>query len=187
MGGSLGRKASAFFLCGLAASVLAASFAVRNLATWPTRLAYPGEEAYEGTPLAEILQLQQGVPIYAPPRAEGFADVAYGPLYYFLGSRVVTPYSPSYLGLRLLSVLGTLGCAAACGLLAFWLTRSWLAASLGPLVFLSYAMVTRYAILALSDGVALFLFFCGFLLAYRFRASPALLLAAGPMLPGFLL
>jgi len=178
------RLRTSFFL-GLVAVLVATLFAARNLATWPPRLAYPGEEAYEGTPLAEVVQLQQGVPIYAPPRGEGFADVAYGPLYYFLGSHVVDSQSPSYLGLRLLSVLATLGCAAGCGLLAFWLTRSWLAASLGPSVFLSYAMVTRYGILALSDGVALFLFFCGFLVAYRFRARRALLFAAPLMLLGF--
>jgi hypothetical protein len=180
-----GAKGSASFLCGLAAFVLAGSFAAQNLATWPARLRYPGEESFEGTPLAEMLHLRQGVPIYARPTAEGFNAATYGPLYYLLGSRLVNPDNPSYLPLRLLSVLGTLGCAAGCGLLAFWLTRSLLAAFLSPLVFLSFAMVTRYAIQALSDGVALLLFFSGFLVAYRFQGKRGLLLAAPVMILGF--
>jgi hypothetical protein len=183
--GGLGGKASASFVCGLAGFVLAASFATRNLATWPARIAYPGEESYEGTPLAEMVRLRQGDPIYASPSPEGFAAATYGPFYYLLGSRLINRGSPSYLPLRLLSVLGTLGCAAGCGLLAFWLTRSYLAAFLSPLVFLSYAMVTRYGVQAPPDGAALLLFFGGFLVAYRFRASRAVLLAAPLMLLGF--
>ena len=172
-----GQK-TASFLCGVAAFVLAGSFAARNLTTWPARIGYPGEESYEGTPLAEMLRLGQGVPIYAPPSPEGFAAATYGPLYYLLGSRLVSHDQPSYLPLRLLSVLGTLGCAAGCGLLALWLTRSYLATFLGPLAFLAYAMVTHYGVQALPDSVALLLFFSGFLVAYRFQASRSLLPAA---------
>lgn len=133
----------------------------------------------------EIARLGQGVPIYAPPSNEGFAGATYGPLYYLLGSRLVNPKRPSYLPLRLLSALGILGCAAGCGLLAFWLSRSHLAACLSPLIFLSYGVVTYHGVSALSDNVALFLFFSGFLVAYRFRNRSAILLAAPVMALGF--
>jgi hypothetical protein len=143
----------------LVAFLLAGFFSARNLATWPTRIRYPGEESYEGSAMVEIARLAQAVPIYAPPSSEGFAGATYGPLYYLAGARLVNPKRPSYLPLRLLSALGILGCAAGCGLLAFRLSRSHLAASLSPLIFLSYGIVTFHGVSALSDSVALFLFF----------------------------
>lgn len=170
---------------GLAAFLLAGFFVVRNLSTWRTRLIYPGDESYEGCALAEIVRLQQGAPIYAPPTDNAFAGATYGPLYYLLGSRLVNPGSPSYLPLRILSVLAILGIAACCSLLAFWITRSRLAAFLSPLVFLSYGVVTYHGISALSDSVALLLFFSGFLVAYKFRNSSALLFAPPLMCLGF--
>ena len=123
--------------------------------------------------------------MYAPPSDEGFAGATYGPLYYLLGSRLVDPANPSYLPLRILSALAILGIAICCILLTFWATRSRLAACLSPLMFLSYGVVTYHGISALSDSVALLLFFSGFLVAYRFRNSSILLLAAPLMCLGF--
>jgi hypothetical protein len=176
------RRALAF---ALAAFLLAGFFAVRNLTSWHARITYPGEESYEGCALAEIVRLAQGVHIYSPPSDEGFAGATYGPLYYLVGSRLVSPGSPSYFPLRLLSALAILGCAAGCGLLAYWITRNRLAAFLSPLVFLSYGVVTFHGVSALSDSVALLFFFSGFLVAYRYRYSRALLLSAPLMCLGF--
>ncbi|HXH49224.1 MAG TPA: hypothetical protein VNM47_07745 [Terriglobia bacterium] len=180
------RKSSrAVYFCILAAFLLAGFFAIRNLSSWHTRITYPGEESYEGCALAEIARLGQGIPIYAPPSDEGFAGATYGPLYYLVGSWLINPASPSYTPLRLLSALAILGCAAGCGLLAFWITRSQLTAYLSPLVFLSYGIVSFHGVSALSDSVALLLFFAGFLVAYRFRNSEGILLAAPLMCLGF--
>jgi hypothetical protein len=179
------RLNNSVFLYGLAAFLLTGFFVARNLATWPARLSYPGDESYEGVALAEVLHLRQGVPIYAPAAVNGFDAATYGPLFYLLGEYLIDPSNLSYFPLRLLSVLGIFGCAFCCGLLAFWLTQSYLAAFLSPLVFLSYGMVTGHAIQALSDGVALFLSFAGFLVAYRLRAGRAILLAAPLMVLGF--
>lgn len=165
--------------------LLAGFFAARNLATWPARIDYPGEQSYEGCALVEAARLGQGVPIYAPPSDEGFAGATYGPLYYLVTSRLVSPKQPSYLYPRLLSALAIIGCAAGCGLLAFWLSRSRLAALLSPLLFLSYGVVTFHGVSALSDNVALLLFFSGFLVAYRFQNSAYTLLAAPLMSLGF--
>jgi len=114
----------------IAAFLFAGFFAVRNIATWPPRLVYPGEESYEGYPLADIVHLLQGVPIYAPGAETGFSGGIYGPLYYLAGSRLVNPERPAYFPLRVLSMLGLLGCAACCGVLAYWLSRSYSAALL---------------------------------------------------------
>jgi hypothetical protein len=179
------KSSRAALVCVLTAFLLAGFCSVRNLASWHKRITYPGEESYEGCALAEIARLGQGVPIYSPPSDEGFAGATYGPLYYLVGSRLINPASPSYTPLRLLSALAILGCATGCGLLALWITRNRLAALLSPLVFLSYGVVTFHGVSALSDSVALFLFFAGFLVAYRFRNSRAVLLAAPLMCLGF--
>jgi hypothetical protein len=182
---ALKKSSRGALACVLAAFLLAGFFAVRNLSTWRTRMTYPGNESYEGCALAEAVRLAQGVPIYAPPSDKGFAGATYGPLYYLVGSRLVNPDNPSYFPLRLLSALAILGLAFCCSLLAFWVTRSRMAAALSPLVFMSYGVVTFHGISALSDSVALLFFFSGFLVAYRFRNSKALLLSAPLMCLGF--
>ena len=177
----------AFVLFAISVFLVPIFFTSRNLSTWPTRLRYTGEESYEGVALAEMTRLGHGEPIYASGAADRFDAATYGPLYYLLGKRIISLQNPSYFPLRLLSMVGMLGCAASCGLLAFWLTRSYLAAFLSPLVFLSYGMVTDHGLQALSDGAALLLFFTGFLVAYRFRDSRAVLLAVPIMILGFYL
>ena len=180
--GSLFRTS---LLYTVSAFLLAGFFAVRNVSSWPARISYPGEESYEGCALAEMVRLTERVPIYAAPSTEGFAGATYGPLYFLAGSRLINPSKPSYFPLRLVSAAAIVGCAAGCGLLAFWLTGSRLAVALSPLVFLSYGIVTFHGVSGLSDSVALFLSFSGFLVAYRFRNSRAVLLAVPLMVLGF--
>ncbi|MGA2630151.1 MAG: hypothetical protein ABSG54_08030 [Terriglobia bacterium] len=166
--------------------LLVGIFAVRYLATWPILLRYPGEEnRSEGIALAEMVRLRRGFAVYAPASAESFQAANYGPLYFLVGARLVDPQEPTYLPLRLLSMLATLGCAAGCGALAFWVSRRPLAACLGPLLFLSYAFVTRHGLSARSDLGALFLWFSGFLVACRLQESRKLLWAVPLMVAGF--
>jgi hypothetical protein len=170
---------------GFLVLLLAGTFAAWHVSDWPVKLRYPGEQDFaEGVPLAEMVHLRQGVPIYAPPSPERFDAAIYGPLYFLLGSRLVNPDEPAYLPLRVLSLLGTVGCAAGSGLLAFWLTRSYFAAGLAPLIFLSYGFVNSHGLSARPSLVALFLFFSGFLIAYRFKGSRALLAAVPLMILG---
>lgn len=182
---AFGSKFNATLLYTISAFLLAGFFAVRNVSSWPARIAYPGEESYEGAALAETARLGLGIPIYSPPSPQGFAGATYGPLFFLVGSRLIDPKNPSYFPLRLLSALAILGCAAGCGLLAFWLTRSYVAACLSPLVFLAYGIVTFHGVAALSDNAALLLFFSGFLVAYRFRNSGAILFAVPLIVLGF--
>ncbi len=166
--------------------LLAGGFAGRQLATWPTRLLYPGEvNRTEGQRAAEMLHLAQGIAIYASPSPERFDAAIYGPLYYLLGARIVKPGDHLYLPLRIVSLLGTLGCALGCGLLAFWLGRSYLAAVLAPLFFLGYGFVSWYGISEHCDLVAVLLAFTGFLIAYQSPEKKALLLAGLFMLLSF--
>ena len=131
-------KSRVLVLSAVAVFLIPFVFAARNLSTWPARLRYSGEESYEGVALAEMTRLARGEPIYARGAADRFDAAAYGPLYYLLGKHLLSFVNPSYFPLRLLSVVGMLGCAAGCGILAFWLSQSYVALFLGPIVFLSY-------------------------------------------------
>jgi hypothetical protein len=174
-------------LLGVAALALAGFFAGLQISTWPVRLRYPGElNDIEGMRLVEMLHLRRGVPIYALPSAERFDASIYGPLYYLLGARLIDPAAPGYLPIRLLSLFSTLGLAAGCGVLAFWLARRAFAAALAPLLFLSYGFVTRHGLSARSDVAAGLLAFLGFLLAFRFQRDRRILLAIPFMLLSFL-
>lgn len=185
MATGLSGKVNAALLFTVSAFLLAGFFAVRNVSSWPARITYPGDEGYEGVALAEIIHLRQGVPIYAAGAKDGFDAATYGPLYYLTGEILVNPANPSYVPLRVLSALAILGCAASCGLLAFWLTGSLFAALLSPLLFFAYGMATAHGIQGLSDGVSLFLYFSGFLVAYRFRNSRGILLSVPIIILGF--
>jgi hypothetical protein len=182
---SMRRKPGGSILFISVVFLLVGFFAWRNLSTWPAIINYPDDESYEGVVLATMIHLRQGVPIYAPGATGHFDGATYGPLYYLLGERLVNPQSPSYLPLRLLSAFAILGCAVCCGLLAFWLTGRPLAGWLSWFVFVSYGMVTGHGLLALSDSVALLLAFSGFLVAYRWRNSGAVLFAAPLMVLSF--
>ncbi len=182
---STAKSRKGILLAGVAL-LLAATFAGRQISSWPARLRYPGEQNFvEGMRLAEMQHLRQGVPIYAPASAERFDASIYGPVYYLIGSQMIDPDRPAYLPLRLLSMLATLGCAGGAGLLAFWLSRSFLAALLAPLIFLAYGFVTAHGLSARSDLVALLLSLGGFLIAFRFQDRPLFLVSVPLMLLGF--
>jgi hypothetical protein len=173
------------FKLGSLTLLLVGAFAAWNLSSWPTRLRYPGEIVQvEGMRLAEMQHLIRGVPVYAPATPERFDAMIYGPLYYLFGAQLINPEKPAYFPLRLLCLFATLGCAAGVALLAFWLSRSYFAAALAPLLFLSYGFVSLHGVSARSDMMAVFLVYAGFLVAYRFIAGRHLLWAAPIMLVG---
>jgi len=169
-----------------ALALLASGFAAaRQVAPWPARLRYPGElDPVEGRELADMVLLGKGGPVYAPASPERFNAAGYGPLFYLLGSRLIDPQNPAYPPLRMLSTLAALGLAAGCGLLAFWLARSFLAAVIAALIFFAYKFATMFGVVVHSDTVALLLWFGGFLVAYRFRASRKILWAVPLMTLG---
>ena len=157
-----------------------------NISSWPTRLRYPGEIALvEGMRLAEMQHLRQGIAVYAPATPERFDAMIYGPLYYLLGAQLIDPARPAYFPLRVLCLIATLGCATGAALLAFWLSRSYFAATLAPLLFLSYGFVSLHGLSARSDMMGVLLAYSGFLVAYRFRDSGRLMFATPLLLASF--
>ena len=169
------------------ALALVAYFAIVQLANWPARLRYPGEEdAVEGTQLSEMVHLRRGVHIYRVPSDGEFDGAIYGPLCYLLGATVINPGQPAYAPLRVLSLLATFGMAIAAGWLALKLTPSKSAGLLSALLLLGSAFSGRYGISARADMVALLLAFIGFLVFYSFRDSRrALIISAALMLLSF--
>lgn len=169
------------------ALVLCGTFAILQLSKWPNRLRYPGEEdAAEGTQLTEMVHLRRGVHIYRMPSAGEFDGAVYGPLCYLLGSAVINSDHPSYLPLRLLSLVATLGLSAAAAFFVLSVTKSRLGAVTASLLLLGSAYIGRYGISARADMVALLLAFSGFLVFFRYRDSqPALAVSACLMLLSF--
>jgi len=169
------------------ALAIVAYFAIVQLANWPQRLRYPGEEdAVEGTQLSEMVHLRRGVHIYRFPSNGEFDGAIYGPLCYLLGAAVTNPNQPAYAPLRILSLAATLGLAAVSGLLAFTLTGRKIAGALSVLLLFATAFIGRYGISARADMVGLLLAFAGFLVFYRFRDSKrALILSAVLLLFSF--
>jgi hypothetical protein len=175
------RRASAVLALAL---LLVSYFGLIHMSTWPSRLRYPGEEdAAEGTQLAEMVHLRQGIQIYRLPSKGSFDGAIYGPLSYLLGAAIIDPNHPAYAPLRLLSLAATLGVTVASAVFAFKLAGSKSAGILAALMLLSMAFIARYGISARADMVALLLAFAGFLIFYSFRESRrALILSAVLML-----
>lgn len=156
-----------------------------NISTWPSRLRYPGElDGIEGMRLAEMQHLRQGVPVYAPASAEHFDAMIYGPIYYWLGARLIDPKNPAYRPLRIVSFIAMLGCAGGASLLTLWLSRSRWAALLAALVFFSYSFVSLKGFSVRCDMAGLMLVFWGFLVAYKFRTRRLLLCSVSLILLG---
>lgn len=177
------RKTTALSVAVLA---LPALFVLLHLSGLPAKLRYPGELNFvEGMPLAEMVHLREGVPIYAAVGAEGYDATNFGPFYYLLGARFVDPERPAYLALRVLSLVGTLATALFAAWMAFRLARSRLAAAMAGLLFMSYGFVFRHGISARSDTLALAIVFAGFAVAHRYRESRSIHWAVPLMVVGF--
>src|SRR5713101_5317694 len=140
------------WLMPLVALAIVTYFATIQLANWPERLRYPGEEdAVEGTQLSEMVHLRRGVHIYRLPSDGEFDGVIYGPLCYLLGATVINPNQPAYAPLRVLSLLATVGLAIASALLAFRLTRRKIAGAMAVFLLCGSAFIGRYGISARAD------------------------------------
>jgi hypothetical protein len=170
-----------------AALLLVSYFALLQISRWPARLEYPGEEdAAEGTQLAEMVHLRQGIQIYRVPSQGEFDSAIYGPLSYLVGAAVINPGRPSYLPLRLLSLGATIALILLGAVFVSKLTRQKMAGVMAAGILLSTAFIGRYGVSARSDMVALLLAFSGFVVFYSARQSRrAIVLAAVLMLLSF--
>jgi hypothetical protein len=179
---SLARHRRIVFTC--AAFLLVGTSAAWNIKSWPTRLRYPGDSKahIDGMRIAELQHFRQGIPVYAPSSVGRFDAMIYGPLYYLFASRFVNRDTTNYFPLRILGLVGTIGIAAGCAVLAYWMTSSAGAAGFAILYYLSWSIVSLYGVSVRADVDALFLNNMGFLIAYRFRNEPRIVWAAPVML-----
>jgi hypothetical protein len=77
-----------------------------------SRLDYPfALEQLEGNSLVEVHRILAGQPLYPAPTA-GYVPDGYPPLYFYASAAVARVLGPSYLSLRLLSLLSSLACFA---------------------------------------------------------------------------
>jgi hypothetical protein len=89
-----------------------------------TRLGYPGHlEILEGNSLVEVHRILAGQQLYAAPSASYVAD-GYTPLYFAVSAAAASVLGPSYLPLRLVSLIASLACFAILGRLVQRETRS---------------------------------------------------------------
>jgi hypothetical protein len=169
------------------ALLLVGYFAILQISHWPQRLEYPGEEdAAEGTQLAEMVHLRQGIHIYRVPSQGEFDSAIYGPLSYLVGAAVINPSRPTYLPLRLLSLGATIALIVLGAVFVSKLTRQKMGGVLAAAILLSTAFISRYGVSARADMVALLLAFSGFVVFYNARESQrALVFAAVLMLLSF--
>jgi dolichyl-phosphate-mannose-protein mannosyltransferase len=82
------------------------------------RLGYPFHlEILEGNSLIEVRRILAGQPLYPPPSASYVPD-GYPPLYFAVSAAAASVLGPSYLTLRLVSLVASLACFAILGRLA---------------------------------------------------------------------
>jgi hypothetical protein len=89
-----------------------------------TRLGYPGPlEILEGNSLIEVHRILAGQQLYAEPSANYVPD-GYPPLYFAVSAAAASVLGPSYLALRLVSLVASLACFVILGRLVQRETRS---------------------------------------------------------------
>jgi Dolichyl-phosphate-mannose-protein mannosyltransferase len=108
-------KLSAAGAARLAAALAGAAAIITVLVIAVCRLAYPfNVEWLEGNSLVEVHRILAGQPVYAAPTAQYVPD-GYPPLYFAVSAAAASVLGPSYLPLRLVSLLSSLACFALLG------------------------------------------------------------------------
>ena len=147
-----------------------------------TRLRFPGPlEILEGNSLVEVHRLLTGQQLYAEPSASYVPD-GYTPLYFAVSAAVASVLGPSYLSLRLVSLVASLACFVILGRLVQRETRSRTAglAAAGLLAATYFATDTWFDV-GRVDSLFLALSIAG-LYAVRWASSTRGAIAAGLLL-----
>src|SRR6201997_5215975 len=149
--------------------VLAALLGLAAIGTYVavalTRLTYPLVlEVLESNSLVEVHRILAGQPLYAAPSASYVPD-GYPPLYFAVSAAAASVLGPSYLPLRLVSLVSSLACfailarlaqretgsraagLAAAGLLAatYFATATWFDVARVDSLFLAFSIAGLYA------------------------------------------
>ena len=108
---SHGGVLNAVLVCGAAAYV--AAFAVTGIA----RAIYPYTlDGLEPGALQQVRRILTGQPVYVPPQLE-YVPMIYGPAYYYVAAGIGALFGSDLIGIRLASLLASLGSAALIALL----------------------------------------------------------------------
>jgi hypothetical protein len=168
--------------------LIALSLAAAYLVIAVQRVLYPFDlDLVEEGMVMQALRVAGRQPVFLPPNAE-FVPQVYMPLYTWLGGLVLRLTGPSYLPLRLLSLIATLGTAAV----IFFVARReagdrWLAVTCASLYLAGYRIVGGWYDLARVDSLFVALAVAGVALAiYHHRSTWGLAGAAVLMCLSFL-
>lgn len=107
----------------------------------------------EGLLLYQAMRIADGTFLYQPITEMPFLVDNYPPVYPALSAMWIWITGPSLFGLRLLSILATLGTAALIGFWVYLQTRNQLGALVGGLVYLGFYHVYQWGALARVDAV----------------------------------
>lgn len=141
-------------LVSMAAAYLTGAFLYVTL----KRMAYPfGLEWLEGASLIQVQRLLTGHPLYARPSLDYIALI-YPPLYFYASALLARLIGLSFLPLRLVSWLSTLGCALVIGLWVRKRSGTLFSSLMAAATFLaSFKIVGFWFDIARVDMLALFL------------------------------
>jgi len=132
----------------------------------------------EGASLVQMRRILAGQQIYVPPSLE-YVSMIYTPLYFYVSAAVAELVGNGFLGLRLVSIISSLGCLA----IIYKFVRKegyglWPAISACGLFAATYGLTTGWFDIARVDSLFLFLAL-GSLYLLRFAKSSLHLVAAG--------
>jgi len=159
-----------------------ALFLVVYLAIVAARIAYPFElEWMEGASLQQVQRILSGQPLYVAPTLD-FIPLVYPPLYYYLSALTAAIIGGTFLPLRLVSFLASLGSCVVIYLLIRRESGNAFAALLGSGLYIAtFRLSEAWFDLARIDSLFLFFLLAAIYLA-RFHSTPRGHLAAGAAL-----
>ncbi len=178
------RVGWAYLHRALRATLLAGSalYLIVFLAIVAARIAYPFElEWMEGASLQQVQRILSGQPLYVAPSLD-FIPLVYPPLYYYLSALVAALIGGTFLSLRLVSFLASLGSCAVIYLLIRRESENTFAALLGSGLYVAtFRLSEAWFDLARIDSPFLFFLLAAIYLA-RFYPTRRGQLAAGAAL-----
>ncbi len=158
---------------GRALAVASWSFILLFLYTALRRIAYPFSfDQIEGGMATSVWRVAHGYPLYTKPTTD-FVPYLYAPLYFYLAAAFSKIVGAGYAGLRLVSILGTLGSCAVIYALVHGETKSRLAAIAGAGLYAAcYLPLMGWFDLGRVDSLFIFLLL---LAIYCTRRTPILI------------
>jgi hypothetical protein len=123
----------------------------------------------EGVILSGVLRVMEGQPLYPSLRESPFIIHQYGPVYYYVGARLLKWFGVSFAPLRFLTMVSAVAVAGLVALFLHHLSSSWKIAFSFGFLFLTVPVVQDWLPLARVDIPGIALSMAGLYLYFRFR------------------